>query len=186
MAKENLLPIEIVAKALVKERRKTGLSMAEIARQAGIAKSTLSQLESGIGNPSLETLWALSIALKVPFSKLIEPVQNEIQLIRKGEGIKIESEHANYTSLLLSACPSAARRDIYQIMVEPGQARQSQPHMAGVIEHIIVTQGSALVGPNGQTHTLYPGDYISYPADQAHIFDALEAHTQAIVIMEQA
>ncbi|STD24217.1 XRE family transcriptional regulator [Enterobacter asburiae] len=49
-------PISLIAKSLVRERLRTGLSLAEIARRAGIAKSTLSQLESGNGNPSLETL----------------------------------------------------------------------------------------------------------------------------------
>ena len=52
-------PISVIAKSLVRERLRTGLSLAEIARRAGIAKSTLSQLESGNGNPSLETLWSL-------------------------------------------------------------------------------------------------------------------------------
>ncbi|MDK6768860.1 helix-turn-helix transcriptional regulator, partial [Klebsiella aerogenes] len=56
-------PISVIAKSLTRERSRTGLSLAEVARRAGIAKSTLSQLESGNGNPSLETLWALCVAL---------------------------------------------------------------------------------------------------------------------------
>jgi transcriptional regulator with XRE-family HTH domain len=59
-------PISLIAKSLVRERSRTGLSLAEVARRAGIAKSTLSQLESGNGNPSLETLWALCVALDIP------------------------------------------------------------------------------------------------------------------------
>ncbi len=47
-------PISLIAKSLVRERARTGLSLAEVARRAGIAKSTLSQLESGNGNPSLK------------------------------------------------------------------------------------------------------------------------------------
>lgn len=47
-------PISVIAKSTVRERLRTGLSLAEIARRAGIAKSTLSQLESGNGNPSLK------------------------------------------------------------------------------------------------------------------------------------
>jgi DNA-binding CsgD family transcriptional regulator len=35
-------PISVIAKSLVRERLRTGLSLAEIARRAGIAKSTLS------------------------------------------------------------------------------------------------------------------------------------------------
>ena len=66
-------PIELIAAALRRERRRTGLSLTEVARRAGIAKSTLSQLESGTGNPSLETLWAICVALDAPFSRLLDP-----------------------------------------------------------------------------------------------------------------
>ena len=62
-------PISVIAKSLTRERSRTGLSLAEVARRAGIAKSTLSQLESGNGNPSLETLWALCVALDIPFAR---------------------------------------------------------------------------------------------------------------------
>lgn len=40
-------PIEIIAKGLTRERQRAGLSLAEVARRAGVAKSTLSQLEAG-------------------------------------------------------------------------------------------------------------------------------------------
>jgi transcriptional regulator with XRE-family HTH domain len=63
----------MIAKSLVRERLRTGLSLAEIARRAGIAKSTLSQLEAGNGNPSIETLWSLCVALDIPFARLLEP-----------------------------------------------------------------------------------------------------------------
>ena len=68
-------PREIIAAALRRERDRAGLSLSELAKRAGIAKSTLSQLESGAGNPSVETLWALSVALDVPFARLIEPAR---------------------------------------------------------------------------------------------------------------
>jgi len=81
-------PISLIAKSLVRERLRTGLSLAEIARRAGIAKSTLSQLESGNGNPSLETLWSLCVALDIPFARLLEPQLPTTQVIRRGEGTK--------------------------------------------------------------------------------------------------
>ncbi len=61
-------PLEVIAASLRRERRRSGLSLTELARRAGIAKSTLSQLESGTGNPSLETLWAICVALDVPLT----------------------------------------------------------------------------------------------------------------------
>ena len=139
-------PISVIAKSLVRERLRTGLSLAEIARRAGIAKSTLSQLESGNGNPSLETLWSLCVALDIPFARLLEPQLPSTQVIRRGEGTKVVAGQANYEAILLAACPPGARRDVYLLMTQPGADRISQPHSPGSVEHIIVMQGRALVG----------------------------------------
>lgn len=178
-------PISMIAKSLVRERQRTGLSLAEIARRAGIAKSTLSQLEAGNGNPSLETLWSLCVALDIPFARLLEPQEQKTQVIRRGEGTKVVAEQAHYQAILLAACPPGARRDIYLLLTQPGADRISQPHPPGSVEHIIVTQGKAMVGLTEAPEELGEGDYICYPADQAHIFKALEPDTQAILVSEQ-
>lgn len=179
-------PISVIAKSLVRERQRTGLSLAEIARRAGIAKSTLSQLEAGNGNPSLETLWSLCVALDIPFARLLEPQAQKTQVIRCGEGTKVVAEQAHYQAILLASCPPGARRDIYLLLTQPGADRISQPHPPGSIEHIIVTKGKALVGLTEAPEVLGEGDYICYPADQEHIFKALEADTQAILVAEQS
>ncbi len=179
-------PISVIAKSLVRERQRTGLSLAEIARRAGIAKSTLSQLEAGNGNPSLETLWSLCVALDIPFARLLEPQAQKTQVIRCGEGTKVVAEQAHYQAILLAACPPGVRRDIYLLLTQPGADRISQPHPPGSIEHIIVTKGKALVGLTEAPEVLGEGDYICYPADQEHIFKALEADTQAILVAEQS
>lgn len=178
-------PIALIAKALARERQKSGLSLSELSRQAGIAKSTLSQLEAGSGNPSIETLWALCVALDVPFAKLIEDTQLPVTVIRHGDGVKVSAEHANYLAFLLSSAPVNSRRDIYTIVAEPGRDRISEPHMQGVSEHIILMSGHAMVGPLNNPVELHPGDYIHYPGDEPHIMRALEPNTMAIMIIEK-
>ena len=179
------LPIEIVANSLQRERQKAGLSLAEVARRAGIAKSTLSQLEAGQGNPSLETLWALCVALDIPFAKLMESNITQTQVIRFGEGPSVSSAIAHYQAILLANCPTGARRDVYILVTQPGEPRNSQPHSIGSVEHIIIMKGKAKVGLISEAILMNEGDYICYPADQAHIFEALESDTRAILISEQ-
>src|ERR1700750_2483758 len=139
-------PLEVIAASLRRERRRTGLSLPEVARRAGIAKSTLSQLESGTGNPSVETLWAICVALDVPFSRLLDPPRAHPQVIRPDEGPATAAANANYLATLLAACPPGARRDIYRIQADPGHPRVSEPHNAGVVEHVVLSTGRALVG----------------------------------------
>ena len=177
-------PLEVIAASLRRERRRTGLSLTEVARRAGIAKSTLSQLESGTGNPSVETLWAICVALDVPFSRLLDPPRPHTQVIRAHEGPTIAAAEADYLATLLAACPPGARRDIYRIQADPGHPRVSEPHNAGVVEHVVLSTGRALVGVTGEPVELAPGDYIRYPGDVAHVFEALEPGTLAVLLSE--
>ncbi len=47
-------------------RRARGISLGELAKEAGISKSTLSSIEAGKANTTVSTLWAISKALGVP------------------------------------------------------------------------------------------------------------------------
>ncbi|WP_342355246.1 helix-turn-helix transcriptional regulator [Ruania zhangjianzhongii] len=141
MTAEAQLPRAAIAASIQRERSRVGISLTELARRAGVAKSTLSQLESGTGNPSLETMWALAVALGIPFSQLIEPPASPIQVIRAGEGPAVAASEADYVATLLTASPPGVRRDLYRITAEPGQARESAPHARGTIEHVYLAAG---------------------------------------------
>lgn len=173
-----------VGTAVRRERERLGWSAAELARRAGVSKANLSQLEAGAGNPSVETLWALGGALGVAFSALVDPGSRAPTLIRAHEGEPIEGARGNYSASLLSASPPGARRDIYLLRAEPGRARRSDPHQEGTIEHVVLASGAAEVGPTDGPVLLHPGDYLVYRGDVAHIFDATEPGTAAVLVSE--
>lgn len=173
-----------IAAALRAERELARLSLTELARRAGIAKSTLSQLEAGLGNPSVETLWALGVALGVPFSRLVEPPTPPVRVVRAGQGPRIPSDQSQFTGTLLAAGSPHARRDVYVIELEPGPARAADPHIPGTVEHLIVANGRIRTGPTDAPVELGPGDYAALPGDVAHTYQALERGTWAVLVME--
>jgi transcriptional regulator with XRE-family HTH domain len=177
-------PLTVIAASLRRERQRAGLSIGELARRAGIAKSTLSQLEAATGNPSIETLWALSVALNVPFGHFIEPPRPRVQVIRAGDGPVLASARSSYLATLLSTCPPTARRDIYLVSAQPGSPRASDPHMPGLVEHVILSTGRALVGLADEPVELGPADYVAYPGDLPHVFEALEPDTAGVLLSE--
>jgi transcriptional regulator with XRE-family HTH domain len=174
-------PLDVIAASLRRYRARAGLSLTEVAKRAGVAKSTLSQLESGSGNPSVETLWALAVALDTPFATLLDPPRPKVQVIRAGEGPVLYSDQAEYSATLVASCPPNARRDIFRIVASPGPGRKSEPHMPGVVEHVVLSSGRALVGPADDPIELTPGDYLAYPGDLPHVFQALEESTAVLV-----
>jgi transcriptional regulator with XRE-family HTH domain len=177
-------PLDVIAASLRRHRARAGLSLTAVAKRAGGADSTLSQLESGTGNPSVETLWALAVALDTPFAALLDPPRPKVQIIRAGEGPAIYSDRADYSATLVASSPPNARRDLYRIVASPGPGRQSDPHMPGVVEHVILGSGRALVGPTDDPVELLPGDYVAYPGDLPHLFQALEPNTAATLVSE--
>ncbi|MGD0700957.1 MAG: XRE family transcriptional regulator [Trebonia sp.] len=176
--------VALISMSLRRERARAGLSLTDLAKRAGIAKSTLSQLENGVGNPSLETLWALAQALGSPLSRLVDPPRQGIQVIRAGEGTVLHAERAAYDAVMLASCPPGARRDIYRVIGQPGAPHLAPPHMPGTSEHLILGSGRVLAGPENEAVELGPGDYLRYPGDVPHIFDALQPDSSGVIIMD--
>ncbi len=177
-------PLAAIAAALRHHRQRAGLSMGDLATRAGIAKSTLSQLESGSANPSIETLWSLATALGVPFSALVDPPAPSVRVLRAGEGPTIAAAEAAYTVTLLAASSPGVRCDVYRVVAEPDGPKDSEPHATGTVEHVVLASGRALVGPLDDPVELGPGDYVAYPGDLPHTFRPLEPGTTAVMVSE--
>ncbi|MGB3373855.1 MAG: XRE family transcriptional regulator [Microbacterium sp.] len=175
---------ERIAHSLRREREAAGISVSELARRSGVSKATVSQLESGAGNPSVETLWAIGDALGVPFSTLVDERTTAPRLIRLGDHAGVPSSASPYLATLLSAAAPGTRRDIYLIQAEPGEPRRSLPHRAGTTEHVVLVSGEALIGPAESPELLLPGDYLSYPGDAPHVFESRADGTSAVLISE--
>ncbi|ALE73175.1 hypothetical protein Ae168Ps1_0999 [Pseudonocardia sp. Ae168_Ps1] len=181
---ERTPPLAAIAAAIRRERERLGISSAELARRAGIAKSTLSQLEAGTGNPSVETLWAIAVVAGVPFSTLVEPPSSPVRVVRSGERRLIRSEDSPFAAALLSPCPPGARRDLHVVTSGPGEPREAHAHSPGTVEHLIVSAGRWHVGPAGEEVELDPGDYVTFPADRPHGYRALTEGAAAVLVME--
>lgn len=54
------------------QRRLLGISQEELAFRADIDRTYISQIERGVGNPSLQVLLRLAGVLQVKFAKLVE------------------------------------------------------------------------------------------------------------------
>src|ERR1700735_3644784 len=61
----------LVGERLRAARRQRGLSVGVLADAAGVGKGSLSEIENGIRNPTLGTLYALAGTLGVPLATLI-------------------------------------------------------------------------------------------------------------------
>jgi transcriptional regulator with XRE-family HTH domain len=165
-------------------REQRGLSLSELSKRAGVGKATLFALEASRSNPNVETLWAIATSLNVPFGQLIQPASGEVRVIRAGEGQLLHSGSAGFRTRLLVASGRRCSVELYALELAKGRPRKAEPHAAGTAEQLFVTHGQMKVGPTGSEVVVKAGDFMAFPADCAHVYEALTANACALVVME--
>jgi transcriptional regulator with XRE-family HTH domain len=176
--------VSTVAGAVREQRERAGLSLSELAAAAGVAKSTLSQLEAGNANPSIETLWAIAKALGVPFGRLIEPPAPDVRVVRDGEGVRVQSAASPYEAELLLSASRRGSFELYRLTADPGPVRHAEAHSRGVVEHVLVLAGGMRAGPAAHPVELGPGDLASFAGDAPHVYETLVPGTRALLVMD--
>jgi XRE family transcriptional regulator, regulator of sulfur utilization len=156
-----------VARSIKAHREARRMSLGALARESGLSKPLLSRLESGAGNPSLETLWRLARAFDVTLGTLLgEADPPRTRLIRAEDGTALTSESGMGTRLILAE-GRTHRTEIHEIYLLAGTEYLSR-HMPGTEELVMCLEGSLEAGPEGQEAELAAGDALWFPADLPH------------------
>lgn len=156
-----------VGRRLRELREARGISLSALARAAGVGKATISGLENGTRNPTLETMYAIAAALSVPMSALTLDPGAPASAATPVRGAAVVS------TLLEVFHEPAATYEYFRIRVLPGVEQSSPAHPTGVTEHITVYQGQLTAGPVGAPLSGGPGAYLAWTADVPHVYRAV-------------
>jgi XRE family transcriptional regulator, regulator of sulfur utilization len=159
-----------VAREIRAHREARGLSLSATAARAGLSKTILATIESGAGNPSLETLWRIARALDVTVGTLLaedSPVRSNLIRRTDGEWLSFES---GMRGRLLYVDGRDRRLEALEIRLEPGVRYASPAHAPGTEELVICLQGSLVLGPEGHEEQLGEGDALHFAADVPHSY----------------
>ncbi|GHJ61372.1 hypothetical transcriptional regulator [Nocardioides sp. OK12] len=140
-------------------RTERGLSLSALAAAAEIGKGTLSELEAGRRNPTLETLYAVAGPLGVPLAALLED--------HDGAGAADEALSARRLHLVREAGHTT---EVYLVQVAPGRTRRSPAHATGAHEQLVVLTGRCRLDVGGTVVELGPGEHHAWAADVAHAY----------------
>ncbi len=167
-------------RALREERR---LSLSELARRSGVGKATLSELEGGRRNPTLETLYALTTALGTPLSSVLADPLGPPAPQPPGAAPVGGAEQV-VTALLTERHESpGAVTDVFRLRIRAGAVQHSQAHLPGVQEHLYVLDGTAVVGEPAAPVTAGPGQYAHWHADRPHLYSAPRGDVEAVLFV---
>ena len=164
---------ELVARNVRRYRQERAMSLGELARRSGLSKQTLSKIEQGAGNPTVETLSLLGAALDVPARRLLTEWGTPVYVQRHTESgwtdaagwserILDETYGSGYVRTLILRLERTAK--------EPGMI---EPHQAGTLHHLYVITGKLRTGPASEPADLAAGDFIRFPGDVPHRYVCL-------------
>jgi len=161
----------VVGQNLRQLRMERGLSLEALARQSGVSRAMLGQIELGQSAPTINVLWKISRGLGVTFSALISgsnaagPV-----VLRAAEAKLLTSSDHKFTSRALFPVNQPRRVEFYELHLAAGSAEHAEAHPPGTAENLVVTAGAVEIEVGGAKHALQTGDAILFTADTPHVY----------------
>ena len=154
-------PLQTLGQHLQQLRLARGISLSQLAAEAGIAKSNLSKIEQGKSNPTLDTLWRIAVQLNTPFGNLVAP----IDMLVGDDDFQIR---------LLDQSDESPKVDAYWMNCAANSQHNSEPHLPGTSETITMIRGQLEIGTANSSVLLAAGQSYTFSAYQPHFYRSHE------------
>ena len=170
-AKDNQLEVAI-GHQVRQFRQDLDMTVAEVAKLAGLSSGMLSKIENGMTSPSLATLRALSRALNVPVTSFFRKFeeQRDATYVKAGEGLPIERRGTRAGHLYHLLGHSVGHRtsvEPYLItLTEKSEVFPLFQHSG--TEFIYVLEGRVIYRHGSQIYDMGPGDSLFFDSDVPH------------------
>ena len=157
-----------LARNLVALRRARTLTQEALAREADVPRSTIANLESGVGNPSLHVLVKVATALRAPIEELLGSPRAKVRQWRESE-IRLEKKGRGVTNR--SLVPEPVRDQLLDLMhFAPAAVMGGTPHLPGTREYFTCLEGEVHIVVAGDKYTLKPGEVLAFPGNVPHSY----------------
>lgn len=174
---------DLVARNIRRYRQERALSLGELARRSGLSKQTLSKIEQGVGNPTVETLALLAAALDVPARRLLTEFGTPVYLQAEDDAV-----WSNGTSGLERLLDETYGSGYVRTMVLRLQRTSSEPALVepqppGTLVHLYMITGRLRTGPVSDPVDVKAGDFVRFPGDIAHRHVCMSERVAAHIVM---
>ena len=151
-------------------RTKRGLTQAALAHLSNVPRSTIANLESGTGNPSLINLARISSALNTSIEMLLTSPKALCKLIPANQ-IKLISRSQGDVIINKLLPDTIAGMEIDKLEINVGAKMRGLPHAAGTREYLHCLQGEFMVVVAGESYHIHKGDVLAFPGETHHSYE---------------
>ena len=157
-----------LARNLTSLRHSRNLTQEALAKAAGLPRSTIANLESGDGNPSLAVLVKVAAKLGVPIDELLAPPHAKV---RRWTASELPTQSQGRGVTLRPLVPEPVPEEmLLRMEFAPGAVMAGTPHLPGTREYFSCLEGSVTIFVAGDKHELIAGDVLAFPGNVAHSY----------------
>lgn len=161
----------IIALNLKELRTQRNLTLGQLSKLSGISKAMLSDLEKGGCNPTINTLWKLAKGLNVPYTRLMEGIEEEATVVRKDARTMLHSESKAYRVYCCFQSTPVRNFELFYAELDPHSSNTTTPgHPARSQEYVYIIQGELTLDTALGRFTLSQGDTLMFDAARPHTY----------------
>lgn len=158
----------LIGASLRAARRRKGLTLRQVAQEAGVTESFLSQVERDIASPSIATLRRIAVALGTSIGVILDEAGPHGQLVRARDRRVVNYPGLNARDEFLTD-GTGARLQVILSIVEPGGGTGPEAYAHESDEEcLIVLEGHLDLWVGAEHHRLAEGDAIRYSSRVPH------------------
>ena len=157
-----------VAQNIKNIRETKKLTLDGAAKQTGVSRSMLAQIEKGDVNPTISILWKIANGYKVSFTSLTNANNDETVVISSETITPLIEDDGKYINYPIFSFNEQRLFETYRIEIAPNGMLSAQPHLAGTEEYITVFDGTVEIIVENESYHLQKGDSIKFKADTNH------------------
>ena len=162
-----------LARNLASLRHVRALTQEALAKAAKLPRSTIANLESGEGNPSLVVLVKVAQALGVPIDELLASPR---ALVRHWPAAELASRAKGRGVTIRELVPEPVPDEMMEVMdFAPGAVMAGTPHLPGTREFFTCLDGRVNLIVAGVRHALAEGDVLAFPGNLPHSYQNADA-----------
>lgn len=169
---------------LKKIRHQRNLTLDAVSELTDISKSMLGQIERGVANPTLSTVWKLSNGLKVPYSRLIDIPNKEEGVLSESDVMVVRTDDNLYENAHFFPFDATRDFEMAKVTLQPTAAVETGPHPAGSYEFIIVFDGELIIEHGAKTDIVRKNQAIRFASDVPHkIYNLGKTEARAVAVL---
>jgi len=177
-----------LARNLLSLRHARALTQNALAKSAGIPRSTIANLESGEGNPSLAVLVKVANSLGVPIDELLASPRAKV---RRWDAADVPIQMQGRGVTMRPLVPESVPQEILTMMqFAPRASMRGTPHLPGTREFFTCLVGNVTIFVAGERFELGAGDVLAFPGNVPHSYQnhdpADDAQGVSVVILAKA